>query len=470
MVTKKEKLQLSRRDFLRMAGVGAASTAFAITGMPALGQDGPTASEANIVMMYAANEISDDEIAAFNDANDGITLSRIDFDVTRFFAMLAAGTAPHLLRTQAPDIPQFVARNVPMNLQSYFDASSALNEDDLVGANNYYRVTSPTETGVGDLYGMAKDWAPDGFVWINTATFEAVGAEVPDAGTPITETQLAELAAAITQTEGDRTLVTGFNFHTGFIDRYWMEFAQMAGSSMFAEDFSSASIADNEAVVQAIRWHFDMQQAGTMNSPLNPSVNWFGPDFANGQLGIVQTGYWFSGQLRAFAGDPEQPAIGEAFESGQYQLHPMFTWNGTRSNMCITAAGAVIVNPNFREAGDSDNDAAWAAFEWFMSGEPATNRAAGGWGLPALTSLNDLIPNDSAFDQQTREVVMAELEYANDVLAFNPNLAGGEPGIVGSMYLNNLEDALSGNLSFDDLLGLIEEETNFAIEEGMFNM
>jgi len=47
--------------------------------------------------------------------------------------------------------------------------------------------------------------------------------------------------------------------------------------------------------------------------------------------------------------------------------------------------------------------------------------------LPALKSLNHLIPDDAAFDQQTLAVVNAEFDYSTDVLGFNPNLAGGAP-------------------------------------------
>ena len=68
-----------------------------------------------------------------------------------------------------------------------------------------------------------------------------------------------------------------------------------------------------------------------MNSPLNPSVSWFGPDYANGQLAMVYTGYWFSGQLRGMATNPEEPVIGESMEAGHYQMHPMFTWKGVTS-------------------------------------------------------------------------------------------------------------------------------------------
>ena len=84
-----------------------------------------------------------------------------------------------------------------------------------------------------------------------------------------------------------------------------------------------------------------------------------------------------------------------------------------RKNLCITAADAIITNPNFREDDGSDNDAAWKVFEWFMAGQPAHNRAASGWGLPVLRSLNHLIPDGAAFDQQTLLVVNAELDIAH---------------------------------------------------------
>ena len=223
------KKGLSRRDFLRMVGIGTAGTMVAINGLPVLGQDSPTAGEANVVMMYLANEISDPEIEQFNADHEGITLSRIDFDVTRFFAMLAAGTAPHMIRTQAPDIPQFLARNVIVDLQANFDASSTLNMDDLASANDYYKANSPTEIGTGPIYGMAKDWAPDGFLWMNQQVFDAAGVEMPEEGTSLSAEDLAELAASLTTKNGDQTVTTGFDTVTGFIDRYWQLFTENAG-------------------------------------------------------------------------------------------------------------------------------------------------------------------------------------------------------------------------------------------------
>ena len=465
--------KLSRRNFLRLSVIAAAAGATVSQSTSTFAHSRgsahrvPKQEATEIVIMYQANEIPEAEIEQFNADYAPLTLTRIDADPTRFFAMLAAGTPPHLLRTQAPDIPQYVGRGIPANLQSYFEASDVLSFDDLVDANNYYKANSATEVGEGDIYGMAKDWAPDGFLWVNELVFEAAGVTPPDPSVALSAEDIRDLAEQVSQKDGDRVLVTGLMFHDGFIDRYWMNMVEAAGSSLFSDDFTSARIADNNAVKDAIRFHFDMARADLMNSPRNPSVSWFGEDFRQGQLAMVQTGYWFSGQLRAFAADDE--ALAQAMADGKIKAHPGFTWAGERRNPCITAAGAIIVDSEFFN-GDANTDAAWTAFEWFMGKEPAQNRAAGGWGLPALKSLYELTPQAEGFDAQSFDVVQNELDYAGDTLSFNPYVPGGEPMIMGSTYLENLEFALSGGFSFDDLLFFIEDETNFAISEGRDNL
>ena len=56
-----------------------------------------------------------------------------------------------------------------------------LNVDDLAAINNYYVADDPLAIGQGSgRYGMAKDWAPDNFLWVNETVFETVGVDVPD--------------------------------------------------------------------------------------------------------------------------------------------------------------------------------------------------------------------------------------------------------------------------------------------------
>ena len=116
------KSNLTRRNFLKLTGIASATAVLAACVPAAPQADGgggaaaPSAEGAEVVMMYQANEISDAEIEQFNSDYDGITLTRVDSDATKFFADFAAGQSPDLLRTQAPDIPQLLARGILLDL------------------------------------------------------------------------------------------------------------------------------------------------------------------------------------------------------------------------------------------------------------------------------------------------------------------------------------------------------------------
>ena len=102
-----------------------------------------------------------------------------------------------------------------------------------------------------------------------------------------------------------------------------------------------------------------------------------------------------------------------------------------------------------------------------MGKEPAQDRAKSGWGLPGLTSLEDLIPKEGPLSSLTWATIQAEEPYTHDTIQFNPYLAGGEPMVPGMVYLTNLEQALKGEMTFEELLARIESETNVAIQEGI---
>lgn len=453
--------QLSRRNMLKLMGVSLALSACAPAGAPAAPAGGGAAAPANaateLVMMYHAGEIPDPLIQQFNADYAPINLTRIDVDPTRFYAMFAAGEAPDLVRSMAPDIPQLLGRGMLLNLQSYFDTSDVLKADDMLPVNNYYRAGDPLSIGDGPLYGMVKDWAPDAFVWINETVFEAAGVAAPDLTEPVSETDMSAIAQSITVTEGNQTKTFGFDTAAGFIDRFWMSLAKSAGGSLYSDDFTAIQVVDNEPVVNAIKYFFDMAKAGVMTSPLNPSpAGWFGPDFTGGRLGIVWTGYWFHGFCVADPGEEFQQAVAD----GKVKMYPNFSWHGKRSNPCITAAGAIVTSST------KNPDASWTAFEWFMGKEPAQDRAKSGWGLPGLSSLWDLIPKTGPLSSLTWATIQAEEPYSKDTIQFNPYLAGGEPMVPGIVYQTNLEQALKGEISFEELLAKIESETNVAIQEG----
>jgi multiple sugar transport system substrate-binding protein len=455
---KTERKFLSRRDFLKLAGTAAAGTGL-LGALPSLvAHKAAAQSEAEITFMIWEGELSAQEIEQFTADYPGITLTRIDPDQTKLFALMAAGTPPDVFRLQAPQFPQLLARNIPLNLQAYFEASSFLQLDDLYPANNFYKAVDPFSIGEGDIYGITKDWSPDLTLWVNDTLFEQAGVDLVDDKEPLTYEQMADLASQTGQFEGDQVAVTGVGVEHGWIDRYWAYFLHVLGQSLFTEDFTQINLVGSEEARAAIQYHLDLAKERLTYSPLNPNPTWNGPQFQTNLLAICQYGFWFSG----FVPLSEDEAFIESMDSGKIRMVPAPVWhNGERSSPTITATAAVIT------AASPNPDQAWSLFEWYNGKEPALARAKSGWGVPALKSLVDEVPRDSVYRQQVFAVLEEELNYADTVIPFNPYLVGGEPGEIGSIFQANWEQYLNSDMDFDTLLSIVESETNLAIQDGI---
>jgi multiple sugar transport system substrate-binding protein len=230
------------------------------------------------------------------------------------------------------------------------------------------------------------------------------------------------------------------------------------GNSLFAEDFTSANIVNNDDAREMIKWNLDLMEERTLTSPKLALNGWAGTDMIAGTLAIVQFGYWFHANLRLTVDNEEFQGL---MDEGKIRMVPAPTWGGIRSSPTITATASVIASST------ANPDASWKAFEYYMAEEPAIIRAEVGWGVPALQSLWDLVPQDTLYDKQDFEVLTAEQEFAGTIIGANPFLPGGEPGAIGQTFNLNLEQYLDGGLDFETLLFIMEDETNFAIQEGM---
>jgi multiple sugar transport system substrate-binding protein len=133
-----EETRVSRRKLLRgAAGVAGSVAAGSLFG-PELAAAIPRRRLAatTVTLMTNNGEISNADIAAFEDKNPNINIQWIVTDGPRFQAMLAAGTPPDLFRVQAPLVPQFAKRGQIKNLDSYFAQSDLIHPADLTPANN----------------------------------------------------------------------------------------------------------------------------------------------------------------------------------------------------------------------------------------------------------------------------------------------------------------------------------------------
>jgi multiple sugar transport system substrate-binding protein len=404
--------------------------------------------EGTVVMMYSRGEFSEDEEAAFEAATPGVTVDFVDsMDLTRFFAMYAAGNPPDLMRVQAPSIPKFLARQLLYDLTPYYETSQVLKMDDLMPANNYYKANSPLEIGEGKIYGMVKDFSPDFTIFINTKPFQDAGVDLPDDTKALSYAEVQELARKLVKTEGDRVLTFGYYYESAWTDRIMMNNLAEKEMSLYSEGFDKIVLTGNEETKAIAKWYYDMAVDKLTYSAINPSPNgWGGTDFTANTLAMCQYGFWFSAMAETDA------------NKGALMMLPGPTWSGVRRNPTMTATGTIMSAPT------KNPDAAWALFEYYNGGDPAIARAKSGWGVPGLKSLLPLIPEEGDYKKQAKKVLQGELDLETSPMQFNPFLGETE---VSTAFNKNLELAIKGEQTFDDMLAKVEEEVNQAIKDGI---
>ena len=464
--------KLSRRDILRLsgtlvggaflAGCAPATTAPATQApveQPTERPADPTAApvteapvakpvSGHVVVMHHLGEFTQDHVAAFQEANPDITVELVDGqDPTRFFAMYAAGSPPDLYRLQAPSIPGLLARKLLLDLTPYFEASQLIDIADLAPANDYYKAESPLEIGTGKIYGMTKDFSPDCTIFANKAHFEKAGLPAPDDTKAMTYTEIMDAAKQLTVFDGARMVQYGYGYDAAWIDRFWMNILGETGASLYTAGYEKINLTGSEETKAIVKWFYDLAVEQVTPSPKNPSpAGWFGTDFVGATASMAQYGFWFSAM-----------AIGDANKDAVVML-PGPTWTGERRDPTVTATGAILTSAT------QVPDAAWKVFEFYHAGEPSVERAGSGWGVPALKSQWSMIPQGTDFQKQAYKVLQGELELNTPPLQFNPFI--GET-VVSNAWNLYLDQALSGTISFDDMLAGIEKDTNTAIKEGI---
>jgi multiple sugar transport system substrate-binding protein len=446
---------ISRRQMLKLsAGVAAGAILASCapkatpTATPVPTAVPPKKIGGEVVAMDFTNELTPDYVKAFMVKYPDIKLTFVDgTDLTRFYAMFAAGTPPDSIRVQAPSVPQWLAKKLLFDLTPYFQTSKLCKIDDLMPANDLYKAESPLKIGTGKMYGMVKDFSPDETIWAYTKAFTDAGLPVPDDTKAMTFDDIMQVSQKVNKTEGDRTLMFGYGYETGWADRFWMVALAEKSMSLFSEGYDKIVLSANPEAVKIVKWYTDMAQQKLMQSPIDPSpAGWFGTDFNNAQLAMCQYGFWFS------------PMAETDKNKGSVLMLPAPTWAGQRRDGTVTATGQIVCSQT------KNPDATWQLFEWYHGDTPATDRAKSGWGVPGLKSLVSQIPQTTDFQKQVYKVLQGELALATPPLQFNPFLGETQ---VESSYAKYLEQVLKGTLKFEDMLTTIESETNQAIKDGI---
>ena len=404
--------------------------------------------EGKVGVMHFAGEFKKEIIEQIQKDHPGITIefTEAGADMTKFYAMTAAGTPPDLMRIQAPSIPPFLARKLLFDLTPYFQTSKLIKVDDLMPANNFYMAESPLAVGKGKIYGMVKDFSPDLTVFANKDLFSAAGVTLDDTKS-YSFVEIADMAKKVVKQEGDRMLTFGYGYEGAWIDRFWMVALAETGAKLYSDAFDKINLTANDEAKKIAQFYFDLQKDKLTYSAINPSPNgWPGTDFSAGVLGFEQYGYWYNPMAE---GDKTK---------GKLMLLPAPNWAGKRSDPTITATGMIMSKAT------QNPDAAWTVFEDYNGGPDAHARAKSGWGVPGLKSLLPEMPQNTDFQKQCYKVLQGELALNDKSFQFNPFL--GEAGA--SAAINKyMELAVKGQIKVEEMLKNVEDEVNATIKDGI---
>jgi multiple sugar transport system substrate-binding protein len=304
--------------------------------------------------------------------------------------------------------------------------------------------------GSGPIYGMPKDWSPDSTIFVYKPAFENAGLDLPAELDPMTYAEVHAAAEGVAVFEGDRTMMFGWTT-LGVPDQI-VESALAVGKDVYKDSYTAANIQD-EDVKEIIKWWLDIQADLLMDSVLNPAPSgWLGSDFINGVLAMVQYGYWYMGWMAG-----QEPLIDVESE---VMMITAPTWAGGLHIDTPVATGAIVTSAT------KVPDAAWKVFEWYHGKEPAIDRAKGGWGVPALKSLYELLPQGTEYEQQVYRVLQNELALNTPAVQTNPFA----PNALGAAWGQYSSQALQGDITFDEMIDTMEQAMNVVIEEGIVRL
>lgn len=437
---------LSRRRFLALSAGGAAAGAAALNGCALPVSTGVGSGSAETITMMVKSEDIAPELVQQALKDTGITIKRIDYDITKLIAMLTSGNPPDLVRSVgAVDAAYFAARDVMQELDPYFAKSSVLDVDDLDPVNDLWRYDGKTQ-GKGPRYGMAKDFSQDSMFWYNASAFDKAGIGHPAETEPVTYEAWMENAKRLVQRKHGQTIVFGGSYNGLTRATLLTTMTAAAGGSLFTDDFSRIDFTTPEAR-KALTWYIDYckAEAGPSLVLLDPN-GWDGPTYQAGRMAMSNNGYWLGGMINT---DAKLAAVSRLAPA------PVFE-GGPRISACQGGTGLWMP----RKA--RNKDAAWRIFEWFFGEAPAKARASGGWGIPTLKSLRPLMPAQTDYQKRALRVQENELKHFS-VVAFTPYTTADS---FDALFNQVAPAAMKGEISVDTFAGRLNSLINEQLKRG----
>lgn len=371
---------------------------------------------------------------------------------TALMAKIAANDSPDIIRVSAvTDLPTFVNKNIIMPLDDLLAESELYEESDIYPiCIDSFRYDGK-EFGKGNIYGLPKDWAPDG-LWVNKTMLTAAELTIPTMDRPLTYDQLAEYAKKLTQKEGNNISVFGMIDATGGVHKNVETMLNLQDKSMWSNDFKRVDL-HNEAVKNAFRYFYELKMGGYTQSAIHPIDGNGNPEFSKG-MAAMNVSSLYSGNV--YTRNEERTV-----DFDEIELVPPAVANGT--NRVVTTCsptGAVI------SASTKNPDLAFDLWEYIHLGELVEKRALTGLNLPIKRSVAENVKLEDAFLNRSYlfSRQLAEEEYT--FVRTNPYVTNTSVSGVMEKYFTPL---LYGQYEFDEALELMESELQLLIDEGVAN-
>ena len=287
--------KFSRRDFLRISTIAAASSALTTTPfMTALAQDPVTI---RLIAWgnpteYAAREAP---LALFHETHPGIRVEFIhtpeDY-MTKVQTMVAGGDYPDVMFLGNGEIPSFVQRQQLLALDSLIERDN-FDTSDIFPANlALYNVD-------GTQYGFPVD-APNKQIFYNADMFEAAGVEPPSsdwADESWDWEAFLEKARALTDKENNQW---GWQVKTDF--RSWWVWVTANGGEFFNED-GTECVLNQPAAVEAFQFMADLIHVHEVAPPMDVASEMGGATLFESGITAMETWWPAIGYMRENIGD-----------------------------------------------------------------------------------------------------------------------------------------------------------------------
>ncbi len=411
--------------------------------------------QVTLEVLIQPNDFSEAHAAAFMEENPDIELIVQGFDWENLATRLTSGQAPDLSGFFSSRVPQYVNNGWLEPLDEWIDSSEVINWDDLQIVSDAWRYDPQTrEHLTGPKYGMTKDWNITSAYFYRRDLFEEAGLPLPEPTETITYQEFYDNYVSQIGVREDgvttRWALDGALVRTAEVSIRNM--LATAGTDIYNEDLSEINLVDNPEAMEALRFIADLPKDRYFPSVIDPAPNWGAPLLANleeSPLGIYQYGYWAVASIVAI--NPE------AADQIGYAIGP--AWS---TDVDVQQLPLIVGFTMFADSPDEEKEAAWRLMEELVAGSVGIERARSGWGIPALRSMFDLLPEENSLARQVKEVTAWQIENQN-LVNEQVNPYASDPFSIA--FEQHLPAYLQDDVTFEEFAQILEDEANALIAD-----